>query len=134
MPNVGTTIFTVMNQLAQQYNAVNLGQGFPDYEMDRTLIDLVNKAMLDGINQYVHMAGLLSLREKLAEKIFNLYGNQVNAGTDITITPGGTYAIFTALTTILQKGDEVINPAERKRGITSVQPSITPPPKQTLLS
>ena len=62
MPNVGTTIFTVMNQLAQQYNAVNLGQGFPDYEMDRTLIDLVNKAMLDGINQYVHMAGLLSLR------------------------------------------------------------------------
>ena len=108
MPNVGTTIFTVMNQLAHQYNAVNLGQGFPDYEMDRTLIDLVNKAMLDGINQYVHMAGLLSLREKLAEKIFNLYGNQVNADTDITITPGGTYAIFTALTTILQKGDEVI--------------------------
>ncbi len=108
MPDVGTTIFTVMSQLAQQYNAVNLGQGFPDYEMDRALIDLVNKAMLEGINQYVHMAGLLSLREKLAEKIFNLYGNQVNAGTDITITPGGTYAIFTALTTILQKGDEVI--------------------------
>ena len=108
MPNVGTTIFTVMSQLAQQYNAVNLGQGFPDYEMDRALVDLVNKAMLDGVNQYVHMAGLLSLREKLAEKIFNLYGNQVNAGTDITITPGGTYAIYTALTTILQKGDEVI--------------------------
>lgn len=108
MPDVGTTIFTVMSQLAQQYNAVNLGQGFPDYEMDRALVDLVNKAMLDGVNQYVHMAGLLSLREKLAEKIFNLYGNQVNAGTDITITPGGTYAIYTALTTILQKGDEVI--------------------------
>ena len=108
MPQVGTTIFTVMSQLAQQYNAVNLGQGFPDYEMDGALIELVNKAMVDGINQYVHMAGLLSLREKLAEKIFNLYGNQVNAETDITITPGGTYAIFTALTTILQKGDEVI--------------------------
>ena len=108
MPQVGTTIFTVMSQLAQQYNAVNLGQGFPDYEMDGALIELVNKAMVDGINQYVHMAGLLPLREKLAEKIFNLYGNQVNAETDITITPGGTYAIFTALTTILQKGDEVI--------------------------
>lgn len=108
MPDVGTTIFTVMSQLAQQYNAVNLGQGFPDYEMDGALIELVNKAMVEGVNQYVHMAGLLSLKEKLAEKIFNLYGNQINAGTDITITPGGTYAIFTALTTILQKGDEVI--------------------------
>ena len=108
MPEVGTTIFTVMSQLAQQYNAVNLGQGFPDYEMSSELIELVNKAMVDGMNQYVHMAGLLTLREKLAEKIFNLYSSKVDPGSDITITPGGTYAIFTALTTILQKGDEVI--------------------------
>ena len=108
LPDVGTTIFTVMSQLAMDCNAINLGQGFPDYPMNEELTELVNKAMKDGHNQYVHMAGLLQLRERLAEKIENLYSNAVNPQTQITVTPGGTYAIYTSLTTILQPGDEVI--------------------------
>ncbi len=108
LPHVGTTIFTVMSVLANEYNAINLGQGFPDYSMSEALIALVNKAMQGGHNQYVHMNGLPLLRERLAEKITALYATNVNAETEITITPGGTYAIYTALTTILQPGDEVI--------------------------
>jgi methionine aminotransferase len=97
-----------MNQVAAQYNAVNLGQGFPDYMMSEELTSLVNKAMENGINQYVHMNGLPLLRERLADKVAALYGTTVNPETDITITPGGTYAIYTALTTVLHPGDEVI--------------------------
>ena len=108
LPNVGTTIFTVMSALAAEYKAVNLGQGFPDYPMPEDLIELVNQAMKDGYNQYVHMNGYLPLREALAEKVFNLYGISIDAGSMITITPGGTYAIYTALTSVLTPGDEVI--------------------------
>lgn len=108
LPNVGTTIFTVMSALATEYNAVNLGQGFPDYEMSGELVSLVNEAMKKGFNQYVPMQGYLPLCEALSEKIQSLYRTNVNPGTQITITPGGTYAIYTALTTILQPGDEVI--------------------------
>lgn len=108
LPSVGTTIFTVMSSLAAETKAVNLGQGFPDYPMDEKLIDLVNKAMRDGFNQYVHMNGYIPLREALAEKVSFLYGSKVNADTEITITPGGTYAIYTALTSVLHPGDEVI--------------------------
>jgi methionine transaminase len=97
-----------MSVLAAQHNAINLGQGFPDFMMDEELIALVNAAMQKGNNQYVHMNGLIELRERLAEKIHNLYAATINAETEITITPGGTYAIFTALTTVLQPGDEVI--------------------------
>ncbi len=108
LPHVGTTIFTIMSVLANEHKAINLGQGFPDYEMSSELIALVNKAMQNGHNQYVHMNGLPALREQLAEKIAGLYSTTVNPETEITITPGGTYAIYTALTTILQPGDEVI--------------------------
>lgn len=108
LPNVGTTIFTVMSALATEHNAINLGQGFPDFNMSEELVSLVNKAMKNGFNQYAPMPGLISLRESLAEKVFTLYQNQINAGTEVTITPGGTYAIYTALTTILQPGDEAI--------------------------
>ena len=108
LPDVGTTIFTVMSQLAVAHDAVNLGQGFPDFPMDSQLTDLVNKAMKNGFNQYAHMNGFLPLREKIAEKATKLYGASINAETQITITPGGTYAIYTALTTVLQPGDEVI--------------------------
>jgi methionine aminotransferase len=108
LPDTGTTIFTVMSQLAIENNAINLGQGFPDFAMSEELIALVNKAMLDGHNQYTHTNGLLLLREKLAAKTEKLYGNSINPHTDITITPGGTYAIYTALTSFLQKNDEVI--------------------------
>lgn len=108
LPDVGTTIFTVMSQLAVEQNAVNLGQGFPDFMMSEELTSLVNHAMQKGFNQYVHMNGLPLLRERLAAKAGKLYGSSINPDTQITITPGGTYAIYTALTTVLQPGDEVI--------------------------
>ena len=108
LPRVGTTIFTVMSSLAAELGAVNLGQGYPDFPMSEELISLVDQAMREGHNQYVHMNGLASLREVLAEKIAGLYGTQVDPTAQITITPGGTYAIYTALTTVLRPGDEVI--------------------------
>lgn len=108
LPHTGQTIFTVMSALAAQYKAINLGQGTPDFEMSEELIDLVSKAMRDGHNQYTHRNGLFSLREAIAEKVEFLYHNKVNPETEITITPGGTYAIYTALTAVLNPGDEVI--------------------------
>jgi methionine aminotransferase len=108
LPNIGTTIFTTMSALANEYNAINLGQGFPDFAMSHDLIEKVNLAMQNGHNQYVHMNGLPILRQRIAEKITTSYHTNINAETEITITPGGTYAIYTALTTIIQKGDEVI--------------------------
>jgi methionine transaminase len=108
LPNVGTTIFTVMSVLANEHKAINLGQGFPDYAMDEALVELYHKAMQAGFNQYTHMNGLPLLRERIAEKVSFLYAANVNPETQITVTPGGTYAIYTALTTILQPGDEVI--------------------------
>ena len=108
LPSIGPTIFTVMSSLAVKYNAINLGQGFPDYPMSEELISLVDQHMKAGHNQYVHMNGLPALRKVIAEKVFDLYQQQIDADTEITITPGGTYAIYTALTTVLQPGDEVI--------------------------
>ena len=108
LPNVGTTIFTVMSGLATKTGAINLGQGFPDFPMDPELVELVNKAMKDGFNQYAPMAGHPPLLRSMADKIELLYKHTVDPDTEITITPGGTYAIYTALTTILQPGDEVI--------------------------
>lgn len=108
LPRVGTTIFTIMSSLATELGAVNLGQGFPDYPMSEELISLVDEAMKSGFNQYAHMNGLPALREVLAEKSHSLYGTSVDPQSQITITPGGTYAIYTALTTILKPGDEVI--------------------------
>ena len=97
-----------MSSLAAQQNAINLGQGFPDFPMSAELISLVNEAMKGGHNQYVHMNGYIPLRESIAEKVEFLYNNKISPDTQITITPGGTYALYTALTTILQPGDEVI--------------------------
>ena len=108
LPNAGTTIFTIMSSLAAQHSAINLGQGFPDYPMSEELIALVNEAMKSGYNQYVHMNGYMPLREALAEKVEYLYNTNINPDSEITITPGATYALYTALTTILQPGDEVI--------------------------
>lgn len=108
LPNVGTNIFTVMSGLATELKAINLGQGLPDFPMEARLHEEVNKAMRDGFNQYAPMAGWMPLREAIAEKIDYLYGTSVNPSSEITITPGGTYAIYTAFTTILQPGDEVI--------------------------
>lgn len=97
-----------MNVLALQHNAINLGQGFPDFMMPERLIKLVNEAMQNGYNQYAHMNGLPLLRERIAQKVEALYRTSINPEEEITITPGGTYAIYTALTTVLQPGDEVI--------------------------
>lgn len=108
LPNVGTTIFTVMSALATEHKAVNLGQGFPDFPMSKELTDLVNKAMNDGYNQYSPMPGWMALRESIAAKVEHLYHTKINPDTEITITPGGTYAIYSAFTTLLQPGDEVI--------------------------
>ena len=108
LPNAGTTIFTVMSGLATEYNAVNLGQGFPDFPMSSELTGLVNEAMKNNFNQYAPMPGWMPLRESIAEKVEFLYQTKINPATEITITPGGTYAIYSALTTILQPGDEVI--------------------------
>jgi len=108
LPSVGTTIFTTMSALAVKHNAINLGQGFPDFPMNSELQELVDQAMKDGYNQYVHMCGLPALREQLSQKVNEDYNANINPETQITITPGGTYAIYTAFTTILRPGDEVI--------------------------
>ncbi len=108
LPNVGTTIFTVMSALAQQHGAVNLGQGFPDFDCDPRLLDAVSEAMRGGLNQYPPMAGVPVLREAVAAKIESLYGRRYDAGSEITITAGATQAIITAILAIVHPGDEVI--------------------------
>ena len=108
LPRVGTTIFTIMSGLASEWGAINLGQGFPDFPMDANLQEAVARAMRAGHNQYAPMPGWMPLREAIAEKIEYLYGSQIDPGDEITITPGGTYAIYTAFTSFLQPGDEVI--------------------------
>ena len=108
LPTVPTSIFAVMSQLAAKENALNLSQGFPDFKSDEKLIELVNKAMVSGKNQYAPMPGIFSLREAIAEKTANLYGVSYNPDTEITITAGATQAIFTVIAATIQKDDEVI--------------------------
>jgi methionine transaminase len=108
LPEVGTTIFTVMSALAAQHGAVNLGQGFPDFECDPKLLDTVNAAMRAGHNQYPPMAGIAPLREAVAAKIEALYGAHYDPGSEITITAGATQAILTAILAVVHPGDEVI--------------------------
>ena len=108
LPKVGTTIFTVMSALAQEHGAVNLGQGFPDFDCDSELLDAVNAAMRSGLNQYPPMTGVPALREAVAGKIEALYGRAYDPGREITITAGATQAILTAILSIVHPGDEVI--------------------------
>ncbi len=108
LPGIGTTIFTLMSQLANQYQAINLSQGFPDYECSPELVKLVNKYMKSGYNQYAPMAGVQVLRERIAEKQENLHGAKYNPQTEITITAGGTQAIFASIACVIRPGDEVI--------------------------
>jgi methionine aminotransferase len=108
LPQVGTTIFTVMSALAAEVGAINLSQGFPDFDMSPELIKLVNNAMKNGHNQYAPMPGVMALREEIAKKTEKLYGAVYNPDTEITITAGGTQAIFTAITAIINPNDEVI--------------------------
>jgi methionine aminotransferase len=108
MPKVGTTIFTVMSALAAERGAVNLGQGFPDFDCDPALVDAVAAAMRAGHNQYPPMAGAPVLRRAIADKVERLYGRRYDADTEITVTAGATQAIFTAILAIVRPGDEVI--------------------------
>jgi len=108
LPQTGTTIFTVMSALASQVGAINLSQGFPDFDTSPKLIALVNAAMKAGHNQYAPMAGVVALRERIAEKTEKLYGAVYNPETEITVTAGGTQAIFTAITATINPNDEVI--------------------------
>lgn len=108
LPHVGTTIFTVMSQLAADCKAINLSQGFPDFAVSPELVDLVAKHMLAGHNQYAPMAGVLPLREAISAKLEELYDTKVDPETEITVTSGATEALFTAVTVVVRPGDEVI--------------------------
>lgn len=108
LPRAGTTIFAVMSRLAQECSAINLGQGFPDFAIDGALGDLVHAAMRAGHNQYAPMPGLPALREAIAAKVQRLYDVSYDPGTEVTITAGGTQAIFTAIAAVTHPGDEVI--------------------------
>lgn len=108
LPRVGTTIFTVMSQLAAEHSAVNLGQGFPDFDVPPFLVEALTRAMREGNNQYAPMTGIPALREAISEKIASLYGAKMDASADITITSGATEALFCAIHAVVRAGDEVI--------------------------
>ena len=108
LPNVGTTVFTVMSALAVEHQAINLGQGFPDFPCDRKLITSVNDAMLADRNQYPPMIGIAELRNGICQKIENLYGHHYDPDKEITITAGGTQGILTAILACVSPGDEVV--------------------------
>ncbi|NDP39534.1 MAG: pyridoxal phosphate-dependent aminotransferase [Rhodoferax sp.] len=108
LPNVGTTIFTVMSALAAEKNAVNLGQGFPDFDCDSHLVDAVSDAMRQGLNQYPPMTGVPVLRDAIAAKIKALHGRDYSAASEIAVTAGATQAILTIILAVVHAGDEVI--------------------------
>jgi len=108
LPKVGTTIFSVMSQLATQHKAINLGQGFPDFDGPQALRDALTAAMNSGKNQYAPMTGVPKLREQIALKTEKLYGRKVSADTEVTVTSGATEALFAAIAAVVHAGDEVI--------------------------
>ncbi len=108
LPNTGTSVFAIMTQLANQHNAINLSQGFPDFAISEELINLVSKHMRAGQNQYAPMPGVLLLRERIALKTNLLYGAVYNPETEITVTAGATQALFSAITAFVRESDEVI--------------------------
>jgi methionine aminotransferase len=108
LPSIGTSIFAIMSELSNQHNAINLSQGFPDFMCSKKLIDLVNQFMNKGYNQYAPMQGVLSLRERIAEKTKELYSLDYDPVSEITITAGATQAIYTAIAAIVKDGDEII--------------------------
>ena len=108
LPNVGTTIFTTMSAMAQEYGAINLSQGFPDYDIDPSLKELVDHYIQKGYNQYAPMSGVKELRSEIAHKIFRSYGYKPDHGTEITITNGATEALYNVIATFINPGDEAI--------------------------
>jgi methionine aminotransferase len=108
LPNVGTTIFTVIGELANRHNAINLGQGFPDFSAPEALLERVDHHVRQGHNQYAPMAGVAALREAIAAKVEQSYGRPISAEREITVTPGATEALYCAITACVRPGDEVI--------------------------
>lgn len=136
LPDVGTTIFTIMSRRAAQLEAVNLGQGFPDYDIDPRLGELVHQAMLQGHNQYAPMPGMPQLRQAIASKLERSYAAQIDPELQITITLGATEAIFSAIQALAAPGDEVVvfdpsydsyEPAVRLAGATCIRVPLQPP-------
>jgi methionine aminotransferase len=136
LPEVGTSIFAVMSKMALEHGAINLSQGFPDFKIDEKLINLVNRFMLEGHNQYAPMPGLLSLREEISKVILRSYSRTVNPDSEITITAGATEAIYATIAAFVSAGDEVIlfdpsydsyDPAIRLNGGVPVHINLTFP-------
>lgn len=136
LPNVGTTIFSVMSQMAEEYGSVNLGQGYPSFKPPEALIQLVTQAMVEGDNQYAPMTGLPALRYAIQQKMRSLYGMNYEHDTEITVTSGATQALFTAVMASVGPGDEVIVlepaydsylPAIHLAGATAVPVPLLPP-------
>lgn len=139
LPEIGTTIFTVMSKMALEYQSINLGQGFPDFNPDQKLLELVTAAMEQGHNQYPYMPGVEPLRQVIADKVSALYGKLYDKDTEITVTSGATEAIMAAITAVVHPGDEVIViepcydsyvPAIRLAGGTPVRVSMLAPEHQ----
>jgi len=136
LPKVGTTIFSVMSQLAMEHKAVNLGQGFPDFEPPAPLREAITRAMAEGKNQYAPGVGIPRLREQIALKTERLYGHRVSPDTEVTVTSGATEALFSAIAAVVRAGDEVIvfdpcydsyEPAIELQGATAVHLPLTLP-------
>ena len=136
LPNVGTTIFTVMSKLAAETGAINLSQGFPGFDCSPELVSLVEHYLRNGFNQYAPMAGVPALREALAQKTFEQYNVAYDPETEVTVTSGATEAIFAAVTSVVRPGDEVIVlepaydsyvPAIELNGGIPVYVTLTPP-------
>jgi methionine aminotransferase len=135
LPKVGTTIFSVMSQLAAEHGAVNLGQGFPDFDVPARLVDELDRAMRAGHNQYPPMTGIPALRQAIAGKVVRCYGREVDPDTEVTVTSGASEAIFDAIHAVVRPGDEVIvldpaydcyEPAILLAGATAVHVALDP--------
>ena len=136
LPDVGTTIFTVMSRRARELGALNLGQGFPDYDIDPRITELVAAAMTQGHNQYAPMEGLMSLRERIAQKLQLSYGLKVDPESQITVTLGATESIYSAIQAVVGPGDEAIvfdpsydsyDPSVRLAGARCIRIPLQPP-------
>lgn len=136
LPDVGTSIFTVMSKMAHEHGAINLSQGFPDFPIDDGLVVLVNRFMMSGHNQYAPMAGVAPLREIIADVVLRSYGRRTDPETEVTITSGGTEGIYASIAALVGSGDEVImfdpsydsyDPAIRLNGGVPVRLSLRPP-------
>jgi methionine transaminase len=136
LPDVGTTIFTVMSRRARELGALNLGQGFPDYDIDPRITELTAQAMTEGRNQYAPMEGVMELRVQIASKLEQCYGVRANPETEVTITVGGTEALYCAIQAVVRQGDEAIvfdpaydsyDPAVRLAGGRCIHIPLMPP-------